>query len=196
MITVALTGGIGCGKSTVCNLFAEYNIPVIDTDMIARELVKPGQPALDEIISYFGTDILCSDSSLNRKKLAKEVFSHPKSKQYLESILHPKIRLTVSAQLKQLNSCYVIIAIPLLIETEQHKHYDRVLVVDCDEQRQIKRTLARDNRSLNEVQSIIRSQTSRNQRLAIADEVIDNSDDLNALKKQIKQLHLKYLQLC
>jgi len=196
MIKVALTGGIGCGKSTVCEIFSQYKIPIIDTDIISRELVEPGQTALSEITEIFGTDILLPDGSLNRKCLAQKIFNNDKNKQHLETILHPKIRQAVQTQLNPLNVCYAIIAIPLLVETKQQKNYDRVLLIDCEVQQQIERILSRDQRDINEIQSILKSQASREQRIAAADDVIDNSGTLNALKEQVKQLHTKYLQLC
>jgi len=195
MLKVALTGGIGCGKSTVCELFSKKNIPIIDTDIIARELVEPGQPALLEIMNYFGSDILFDDSSLNRKALAKKIFNNHKNKLHLESILHPKIKKRVQEKISQLNSSYVIIAIPLLVETNQQTHYDRVLVIDCDEQQQIDRTLSRDKRDLKEIKSIIHSQASRAQRIAIADDIIKNTDDLISLKTKIENLHIKYMKI-
>jgi len=196
MIKVALTGGIGCGKSTVCDIFSQYKIPIIDTDIISRKLVEPGQTALFEITETFGADILSPDGTLNRKSLAQKIFNNDKNKQQLESILHPKIRKAVQTQLDLLNVCYVIIAIPLLVETKQQNNYDRVLVIDCEIQQQIERTLSRDQRDLNEIQSILKSQVSREQRISVADDVIDNSGTLNALQKQVEQLHRNYLQLC
>lgn len=195
MFTVALTGGIGCGKTTVCKLFSQHNIPVIDTDIIARELVEPGQTALIEIVSFFGNSILFKDGSLDRKSLAGKIFQNQKNRNILESILHPKIRNRVNEKIKSLSSTYVVIAIPLLIETSQYTEYDRILVVDCDEEQQIKRTLNRDQRSLDEIKSIINTQASQKQRLDIADDVIDNRLDTTHLDAQISNLHQQYLEL-
>ncbi len=196
MMKIALTGGIGCGKTTVCNLFSQYDVPVIDTDIISRELVEPGKPALLEIVDFFGNEILLDNNSLNRKALAKKIFHDKKNKQVLELILHPKIKHEVQAQLKQLNSCYAIIAIPLLLETNQQQDYDRVLLIDCSEQQQIQRTLSRDQRDLDEIKSIIKSQASSKSRRYIANDIIDNSGNLKSLENKIKKLHAKYLQLC
>jgi len=196
MLTVALTGGIGCGKSTVCQLFSALNVPVIDTDVIAHNLVKPGQPALKEITDSFGKDILMSDSTLNRKALANKVFNDAQQRALLETILHPKIKRVVEQQLLALqDSAYAIIAIPLLIETNQQSLYDHVLVIDCDEELQRFRTQQRDNRSVEEVNAIIETQVSRDIRLDYADEVIDNSHDLDSLKNQVTQYHQQYQQL-
>lgn len=195
MLTVALTGGIGCGKSTVCQLFLSLNVPVIDTDIISHELVEPEQPAFDEIINIFGTDVLLEDGSLNRKALAQKVFNNSANRLLLEGILHPKIRRAVELQLSKLHSAYVIIAIPLLIETNQQSTYDRVLVVDCDEQLQIERTLRRDNRTIEEINAIIKAQAPRQLRLSYANEIIKNTYDIAALKDQVEQLHRKYLKI-
>jgi len=196
MLTVALTGGIGCGKSTVCKLFTALDVPVIDTDAIAHQLVKPGQPALKEITATFGKDILLDDSTLNRKALASKVFNDAKQRALLETILHPKIKHVVEQQLLALqDSAYAIIAIPLLIETNQQSLYDHVLVIDCDEELQRSRTQQRDNRSIEEINAIIEAQVPRQIRLDYADEIIDNSYDVAALKNQVSQYHQHYQQL-
>ncbi len=196
MLTVALTGGIGCGKSTACQLFTARNVPVIDTDLIAHQLVKPGQPALEEIAAAFGKDILLDNAALDRKALAQKIFSAPDKRALLESILHPKIRYSVEQQLIALqNSAYVIIAVPLLIETNQQSTYDRVLVIDCDEQLQRTRTLSRDNRNSKEIEAIMKAQATRQQRLSYADDVIENSADMTSLEDRVEQYHEKYLRL-
>lgn len=192
MLKVALTGGIGCGKSSVCKLFSQYNVPIIDTDIIARELVEPGTAVLMQITSHFGLQILHKNGYLNRKKLAQIIFSDQQSRYQLESILHPKIRLRVNEKIQKLNSAYSIIAIPLLIETSQAEYYDRVLVVDCKQQQQIERTQQRDIRSLNEINAIISAQVSREKRLKLADDIIDNSLQKSELELQVSKLHDKY----
>ncbi|VAW58110.1 Dephospho-CoA kinase [hydrothermal vent metagenome] len=195
MLKVALTGGIGCGKTTVCQLFSAHGVPVIDTDIIAREQVKPGQPALQMIVNYFGPDILLTDGTLNRKKLAGKTFSQPADRLKLESILHPCIRQHVQQQLSTLSSSYAIIAIPLLVETSQHTQYDRVLLVDCTEAQQIERTRSRDQRSREEIKNIINSQATREQRIGIADDILENDLDSNALASKVSALHKRYLSL-
>lgn len=195
MITVALTGGIGCGKTTVCQLFAELGTPIIDTDIIARELVQPGNDALEEIKSYFGNEVLLADGSLNRKSLASKTFSNPDHRKKLESILHPKIRLSVEKKVQSLTAPYVIIAIPLLIETSQQNTYDQILVVDCDEHQQIQRAHKRDQRSIEEIKNIMSSQVSRQQRLSHANDLINNETDIESLRLQVSTLHKKYINL-
>lgn len=192
MLTVALTGGIGCGKTLACDIFSGYGTPIIDTDQIARELVEPEQPALQEIFQHFGQQVIQEDGTLNRKQLAKIIFSDVQQRKKLEAILHPKIRRSVENQLKSLKAPYVIIAIPLLIESGQQSIYDRVLVIDCTQQQQIDRTQQRDSRSIDEIKAIINSQVSREERLRIADDVIDNSGDEAALRDQITRLHARY----
>lgn len=192
MFTVALTGGIGCGKSTACSLFEQHGTPVIDTDQIARQLVQPGEPALLEIKEQFGNSILLSDGRLNRHALAARVFADDNKRKQLEAILHPRIRDEVRIQISRLNGSYCIVAIPLLFETEQQKSYDRVLVIDCEEEQQLDRTLQRDKRSADEVFAIMRTQVTREYRLAHADDIIDNSLDMAHLKQQVQVLHTQY----
>ncbi|VAW64963.1 Dephospho-CoA kinase [hydrothermal vent metagenome] len=195
MLTIALTGGIGCGKTTVCRLFSSCGIPIIDTDIIARQLVEPGKIAYQEIVSSFANNILSDDNTIDRKKLAARIFNNPQDRQKLESILHPKIRDEINLQLTPLTSDYVIIAIPLLTETSQQSQYDRVLLIDCTEQQQIERTLSRDQRSLSEVKAIIQSQATRSERIKVADDIINNSFDLDTLKAKVYALHKYYLSL-
>lgn len=196
MLRIALTGGIGCGKTEACRIFQQqYNVPVIDTDVIARQLVQPGEAALQQITTTFGNDILLPDGTLNRAALANEVFNNETKRQQLESILHPKIRSALEQQIQQLDAAYVIVAVPLLIETNQQSDYDRVLVIDCEPSQQVSRTLQRDQRSAQQVQAIIDAQVSREQRLQAADDIIDNSKDQPFLQQQIAQLHTKYSAL-
>ncbi|HEY9050696.1 MAG TPA: dephospho-CoA kinase [Gammaproteobacteria bacterium] len=196
MLVIGLTGGIGSGKSTVANIFAEYQVPVIDTDKIAHQLVAPGQAALDEIIQTFGKSILTSNDELDRKKLAAITFNNEKSRIQLEKILHPRIRQEVEKQLSKLNTPYVIIVIPLLTEKGKYDFIDRVLVIDCEESQQINRTLQRDNRSETEINNILRAQASRQERNTIADDIIENTGNMEALRQSVSQLHHYYLDLC
>ena len=195
MLVVGLTGGIGCGKSTVADLFATLGVPVIDTDLIARELVEPGQPALKLIIDAFGTDILNNDQTLNRRKLAQICFADEKHRQQLEAILHPAITQTMQARLNQLNSNYAIVVIPLLFEANQQQLVDRILLVDCPEDQQIERVQQRDQRSPEEIQAIISAQYPPDKKREAADDILINDSDIINLEPKIRELHEKYLNL-
>jgi dephospho-CoA kinase len=195
MLKIGLTGGIGCGKTTVARLFAELGSPVIDADQIAHELVAKGQPALKQIDQQFDAGILNPDGSLNRSRLREIIFSDPAQKQKLESILHPLVYQSIQAELERLNAPYCIIAIPLLFETNMTHFVDRVLVVDCPVETQIARVRKRDQLSLERIRSIIDSQVSRDVRKAHADDLIDNSESDYRLAEQVKKLHNLYLSL-
>lgn len=195
MLRIGLTGGIGSGKSTVCQFFAELGIPIIDTDVISHALVAPGQPALMQLVSAFGNDILDQQGNLNRALLRERVFRDDTELQRLESILHPHIRKQMHLQLKELRASYIIIAIPLLLEKGWEKEVDRVLVVDTDETLQLERTSKRDGMSREVVERIMQTQVSRQQRLAAADDIIHNDGTIEALKEQVLHLHQRYLQL-
>lgn len=195
MLKVGLTGGIGCGKSTVAEIFADLNIPVLDADQIAHSLVEKGQPALARIQQEFGASVLNPDGSLNRRHLREMVFSDLKQKQKLESILHPLIYKTLQAELETLAAPYCIISIPLLFETDMTHLVDRILVIDCPVETQIERVKIRDNLTIERIQSIIDNQVSRAYRIAKADDLIDNSTTDYRLAEQVKKLHNLYLSL-
>ncbi len=195
MLKIGLTGGIGCGKTTVARLFAELGSPVIDADQIAHQLVAKGQPALKQIALQFGADILAPDGSLNRTRLREVVFSDPAQKQKLEAILHPLVYQSIQTELERLDAPYCIIAIPLLFETNMAHFVDRALVVDCPVEIQIARVRKRDQLTLERIQSIIDSQVSRGFRKSHADDLIDNSESDYRLAEQVKKLHNLYLSL-
>ncbi|MFZ2407445.1 MAG: dephospho-CoA kinase [Methylobacter sp.] len=195
MLKVGLTGGIGCGKSTVARIFAGFNIPVLDADEVAHSLVEKGQPALVLIQQAFGASVLNPDGSLNRKNLREKVFSDPRQKQKLESILHPLIYKALQAELERLDAPYCIISIPLLFETAMTHFVDRILVIDCPVETQIERVKIRDSLTTERIQSIIDSQVSRAFRKAKADDLIDNSGTDYRLAEQVKKLHNLYLSL-
>jgi dephospho-CoA kinase len=198
MLKIGLTGGIGCGKSTVARIFEQLKTPVIDADEIAHQLVAIGQPALAQIQQDFGTRVFKPDGSLDRKKLSEIVFSDPKQKQKLESILHPLVYEAIQAalnQLNQLNKSYCIISIPLIFETNMTHLVDRILVVDCSVETQIKRVRKRDNMAIERIQSIIDSQVSRAFRKAHTNDLIDNSVTDDRLAEEVKKLHNLYLSL-
>jgi dephospho-CoA kinase len=191
---VGLTGGIGSGKTTVANIFATLNIVIVDADIVAREVVAPQTIALAEITRHFGADILQADGFLNRAKLREIIFTDNSQKAWLNNLLHPIIRQECTRQLQLAESAYAILSAPLLLENNMHPLVNRVLVVDVSEEIQIKRTMRRDQNSLQQTRSIMSSQFSRQQRLALADDVLDNNDtDLTVLTNQIKKLHQQYL---
>ena len=193
MLVIGLTGGIGSGKSTITQLFEKRNVPVIDTDIIARQLVKPGQPALKAIIKTFGNLVIQGDGQLNRQALAKITFKNEHARKKLEDILHPRIQKTMIEQISKLSAPYVIAVIPLLLEAKQTALVNHILVVDCPEEIQIKRVKQRDNRDEQQVKEIIESQVSRQVRLAAADDVIENDADISELDAKIEELHQKFL---
>jgi dephospho-CoA kinase len=195
MLKIGITGGIGCGKTTVAKLFEQLNIPVIDADTIAHQLVEVGQPALSEIVQAFGSNILNSDGSLNRKKLGQLIFLDSLKKQKLESIIHPLIYQAIQTALKSLNSPYCIISIPLLFETNMINLVDRILVIDCAIESQIERVQKRDGTPLAQIQAIIDSQVSRTYRKAHAHDLIDTSKSNDKLAETVKKLHNLYLSL-
>jgi dephospho-CoA kinase len=195
MLKIGLTGGIGCGKSTVTKIFEQLKTPVIDADKIAHQLVAIGQPALAQIQQEYGSDVLNPDGSLNRKLLRELIFSDCRQKQKLEAILHPLVYQSIQAKLKQLNTPYCIICIPLLFETNMAHLVDRILVVDCSVETQIKRLQKRDNMTIERIQSIIDSQVSRDVRKAQANDLIDNSKTDDRLAEDVKKLHNFYLSL-
>lgn len=195
MLKIGLTGGIGCGKSTVSALFEELGIPVTDADIIAHRLVARGQPALESLAQSFGRRILNADGSLNRNGLREQVFSDSGKKRRLEAILHPLIYAQIDSEVSELDSPYCIISIPLLIETGRTETLDRILVIDCPEKIQIERVRQRDEMPESQIRAIIHAQASREERLAAADDVIENSKTSLQLAQQVKKLHNLYLSL-
>ena len=194
MITVVLTGGIASGKTAVSGCFPRLGVPVIDTDLIAREVVEPGQPALDHIAEVFGDEFLTSESRLDRQKMRQAIFSDPDQKSRLEAILHPPIAKEGMRRVKELDSPYCILVIPLYAQSTAYAWIDRVLVVDVEEEVQIERVMGRDQISRNQAKSILSAQTSRQDRLALADDIIDNSGSLAELQDKVEALHYQYSQ--
>lgn len=191
---VGLTGGIGSGKSTVAAHFVRLGADLIDTDAIARELTAPGGGALPELCATFGQNILAADGALDRAAMRQLVFSDPAARQRLEAILHPRIRELALARSQASQAPYVLFDVPLLAESPAWQaHCARILVVDCPIELQISRVMARNDLPRAEVERILASQASRTERLAIADDVIDNSGDRTHLEAQIPPLHQYYL---
>lgn len=195
MLVVGLTGGIGSGKTTVANAFARRGVPLIDTDVLARELVAPGLPALEEIAARFGESVLTPAGELDRARLREIVFADPEQRGALEQILHPRIRREVETRIAGLDAPYCLVIIPLLSETGGYPFLDRVLLVDTTTELQVRRTMARDRLSRGQIEQIIASQSSREQRQALADDIIDNSNDIARLEQQVDRLHQHYLHL-
>ena len=194
-IRIGLTGGIASGKTMVADFFSELGVPVIDTDVIARQVVEPGTAALDKIRGTFGDEVMQEDGSLNRKALREIVFADTAKREQLEAILHPRIREETMRQVAAVNEPYMIVVVPLLVESPMSALMDRVLVVDCSEETQLKRLLLRDNENVVTAQRIIDAQASRADRLAIADDVINNDGDPAKAREQALELHQSYLAL-
>ncbi|MNS35712.1 Dephospho-CoA kinase [compost metagenome] len=194
MYVVAITGGIGSGKTTVANQFAALGIEVVDADLIAREVVEPGTPALAAIASHFGPGILDEQGRLDRRALRERIFSDPAAKSWLNALLHPIIRSEMLRQCAAANSPYCLLVVPLLVENRLTELADRVLVIDVDEATQIERTCRRDGVSREQAQAILASQASRTERLAMADDVLDNqSGTTETIRERILALHETYL---
>ena len=195
MKIAGLTGGIGSGKSTVARLFGELGVHWVDADDVAREVVEPGTPALERIAKHFGKPILTSEGALDRAQLRGIVFQQPEERAWLESLLHPIIRDELIRQLNPENYQlpYVLLVSPLLLETDQHELVDRIFVIDVPKDVQLERTMARDTNSREQVERSIAAQMSREDRLARADEVIDNDRPLDDVTRQVRELHERLL---
>ncbi len=193
--TVVLTGGIASGKTLVSDEFKQLGVAVIDTDIIARQIVTPGQAALGEIESTFGADIIDAAGQLKRQDLRARIFSDPNARKKLEAILHPRIRVEVSKAIALVKSAYCIVVIPLWTENETYPNIDHVLVIDVTPATQLARLMSRDGCSRVEAHQALASQSSRTERLGIADDVIENTGTPNATRQQVAQLHQKYLCL-
>lgn len=190
---LGVTGGIGSGKSAATDIFASLGIEVVDADIAAREVVGLGCPALETIAEHFGADILLASGELNRALLREKIFSQPDEKQWLENLLHPLIREQIINQLAHIQSPYGVLSSPLLFETEQSHLADKTVVIDCTEQQQLARAMGRDTASENNIKHIMDAQLSREQRNAYADDVIDNSGDIDRLQLLVTEYHLQLL---
>jgi len=192
---VALTGGIASGKTTVANLFAAHGVPLVDTDLIAREVVEPGQPALAAVAAAFGTDVLDPEGRLDRRRLREIIFSDASARGRLEAILHPAIRAEMERQSAATADAgpYQILVIPLLAEGGRRSHVDRVLVVDTPESVQVARLMARDAVTREQAEASLRAQAARTARLGIADDVVTNTGRIEDLRDQVDALHSQYV---
>ena len=192
MYVVGLTGGIACGKTTVSKFFSDMGVEVIDADEIAKSVVQPGSVALKQIQNHFGESILALDQSLNRSRLRSIIFENSTERNWLENLLHPLIREEARSRIQHCSGSYCLYSAALLIEKKLRKDIDRLLVVDIPEPLQLKRVTKRDECSEAEALNILATQTSRNTRLQLADDVIDNSQSIEATQAQVIELHKQY----
>ncbi len=194
-LCIGLTGGIGSGKSEAADEFSRLGAAVIDTDLIARQLVEPGQPALAEIIKSFGKDVLDAGGRLDRARMKQRIFADVQQRRQLESILHPRIRKQVLREAAQAQAPYCLLVIPLLVETRADYSLDRVLLIDCPEALQRQRIRTRDAMSEVDIDAALRAQASRAERQAVAHDIILNDAGLPALTVAVKRLHRQYEEL-
>lgn len=194
---VAVTGGIGSGKTEVCKAFMALGVPVVDLDHIARDMSAPGSPAMQAVRAQFGDAMFNADGQLDRAKLRELVFAEPDALDQLNRIMHPAIRLEAIRQIAQHTEAYVVLAIPLLVENrDDWAMIDHVLVVDCDEQTQLARVIQRSQLSEGMAQAMIAAQSSREERLAIADSVIENNQTLDNLQEKVLEFHKNFSKTC
>ncbi|MBS1270301.1 MAG: Dephospho-CoA kinase [Gammaproteobacteria bacterium] len=192
MLKIGLTGGIGSGKTAVSDRFEALGVPVIDTDVLAREVVEPGEPALDELVATFGLEILQDDGRLNREHLRALVFTVPQAKQRVEAILHPAIRERLRVRLAELDAVYCVIVVPLLVETNFQEMVDRVLVVETPREQCIRWVMERNGMARRTVEQIMESQARSGERLHVAHDIIYNNGSLDELKAKVDRLHARY----
>jgi dephospho-CoA kinase len=194
-LRIGLTGGIASGKSTVVERFRELGVPVVDADEAARRVVAPATSGLASVVDRFGPGVLDAHGHLDRSALRSLVFSDPAKRRELESILHPLIRADMDRAAAQATGPYLIYAIPLLVESGRRGDFDRILVIDTDEARQLERLMARDGSSATQARAILAAQTSRARRLEAAHDVLTNSDTIESLRREVDRLHRRYLEL-
>ncbi|MDI3358888.1 dephospho-CoA kinase [Lelliottia sp. V89_10] len=190
---VALTGGIGSGKSTVADAFSRLGIAIIDADIIARQVVEPHTPGLHAIAAHFGKSVINADGTLNRRLLRERIFSQPAEKAWLNALLHPMIHQETQRQIAGSTSPYVLWVVPLLVENQLQHKADRILVIDVSPETQLQRTMLRDNVSREHAEQILAAQATREARLAVADDVIDNDGAPDRIASDVARLHAQYL---
>ncbi len=195
VFTIALTGGIGSGKSVVASLFEELGVPIIDSDAISKNIILPNKPCFKEIINQFGEKILTNEGTIDRYKLREIIFDDAVARAKLENILHPVIFKNIDSQIALINYPYCLVIVPLLIETKSTQRFDRILVIDALESLQLKRVVERDSASPILIKKIIKTQVSRKERLHYANDIIVNNDETINLNKSINDLHKRYLKL-
>jgi dephospho-CoA kinase len=192
---VGLTGGVASGKSTAAKFFGALGVPILDSDQVARDVVEPGQPPLERLVQRFGASILTPDGHLDRPALRDIIFSDPRARADLEELTHPAIGAAMEARSASAGGPYQILVIPLLVEKNLRSHVDRVLVVDCAQELQLRRLRARDHSTARQAQAILDAQAPRAVRLKAADDVITNDADMSAVQRQVETLHTRYLEL-
>lgn len=195
MLKIGLTGGIGCGKSTVAKYFAKLGIMVIDSDAIVHELMAHGTSTFEKIVKHFGIQILLDSGGINRRQLREIIFANVAEREWLEKLIHPQVFKELKIRAEQVQSPYCILVIPLLLETNAQKEVDKILVVECSQERRIKRVIERDKVSVAAVKAIMKTQVDRKTRLQNADDIIYNDGSLINLRSQVKRLHQKYLTI-
>lgn len=196
MLKIGLTGGIGSGKSTVAEMFSNLGITVIDADIIAHQLTKSETDSFKAIKQLLGEEFITKDGELDRKKIAQTIFSNPSKKIALEKILHPRIKQRMLQEIEQTKSShYIILAIPLLLESDFTDLVDRIIVIDADDDLRIKRTQQRDDRTEEQIKNIMSNQHDREHRLQQADDILNNNGDLKDLSDAVVRLHRKYMTM-
>lgn len=195
MFILGLTGGIGSGKSAASDYFAQQGVVVVDADQVAREVVLPGQPAWQAILQRYGQEALLADDTLDRAWLRQKIFAEPEERNWLENQTHPRIRQATIEQLEQAKSAYVILASPLLFESKQSAFTQRSLVIDVPESVQLVRACSRDGNNEEQIRRIMAAQMPRQERVALADDVVVNSGSLAELYASLAPLHQRYLEL-
>lgn len=195
MFIVGITGGIGSGKSAATEKLAQFGVTIVDADIVAREVVEPGQPALEAIEQHFGNEVIASGGALDRAYLRKLVFSNQSEREWLEKLLHPIIRDSILDQLNNSDGDYAVLASPLLLETDQSQLVDHIVVIDVPEATQLQRTIARDENSEEQVKAIMNAQMPRHKRLEKADTIICNDSDLIHLEREMDKLHHQLILL-
>ena len=195
VLTIALTGGIGSGKTSIASIFKSLGVPIIDSDTISKEIILPGKPCFKDIVNEFGEEILTNKGTIDRYKLRDIIFNNDKARIKLENITHPIIFKNIDIQISLINYPYCLVIVPLLIETKSVKYFDKVLLVDTLENIQFERVAKRDNISPTLLRKIIKTQATRSERLKYADDIIENNNEIGNLNEYINILHKKYLTL-
>ncbi len=195
VLTIALTGGIGSGKTSIASIFKSLGVPIIDSDTISKEIILPGKPCFKDIVNEFGEEILTNKGTIDRYKLRDIIFNNDKARIKLENITHPIIFKNIDIQISLINYPYCLVIVPLLVETKSVKYFDKVLLVDTLENIQFERVAKRDSISPTLLRKIIKTQATRSERLKYADDIIENNNEIGNLNEYINILHKKYLTL-